>query len=105
MSRIPIPWSPWQSWWGGWPSRPAGRSTAAVPLPAGEVEFEAGATLSFAPTPDLRIRATAGTLWVTQEGDGRDFTLEPGDCFVPAGGHGCATGSPTTELVNRPATA
>jgi hypothetical protein len=28
------------------------------------------------------IRCLSGTLWVTQEGDGRDYVLAPGDEFV-----------------------
>ena len=82
MSRIPIPLSPWPSWWNTW-RRPAAGS-AGVALPAGEVRFDAGATMAFTPSADLRITAVAGTLWVTQAGDGRDFTLHPGDCFAPA---------------------
>ncbi|MDB5295730.1 MAG: hypothetical protein JWO31_1713 [Phycisphaerales bacterium] len=84
MSRLTSPLSfPWGlSWWGD--RRPAAATTGEAVPPAGEVSFATGATMSFAPSAGLRIRCVVGSLWVTQAGDGRDFLLGDGDCFLPA---------------------
>jgi Protein of unknown function (DUF2917) len=42
------------------------------------------ATMVLRPQEPCRIRCRAGVLWVTLEGNGRDFFLQPGESLVCA---------------------
>jgi hypothetical protein len=49
-----------------------------------ELALETGQVLTLDDAEGLRILARAGTVWVTEEGDGKDHIVRPGDTLTVA---------------------
>jgi Protein of unknown function (DUF2917) len=57
----------------------------SAPMPAAVIHtLSRDATMVLRPQEGCQIRCRAGVLWVTLEGDGRDFFLRPGDWLTCA---------------------
>jgi hypothetical protein len=48
------------------------------------IALEAGDVVSLDDAQGMRIRARAGTVWVTEEGEARDHVVDAGDTLVVA---------------------
>ena len=81
------------------PRRPSTHGVTAA-LPAGEATLAADSMVTFHPQPGLRLVVLDGSLWVTQAGENRDFTVGRGDWFIPAS-HGKVVAQAVTDVTLR----